>query len=51
MEAFDRIRGESSPAADTPFVFVGSEGYPFPHESEAAFKAEFARLQRELYGV
>jgi len=51
MEAFDRIRGESSPAADTPFVFVGSEGYPFPHEAEAAFKAEFARLQRELYGV
>jgi hypothetical protein len=51
MEAFDRIRGESSPTPDTAFVFVGPDGYPFPHEAEAAFKAEFRRLQGELYGV
>jgi len=51
MEAFDRIRGEASPSADTPFVFVGPAGYPFPHDAEEAFKLEFARLQRELYGV
>jgi hypothetical protein len=51
MEAFDRIRGQSSPTADTPFVFVGPAGYPFPREAEEAFKAEFARFQSELYGV
>jgi len=51
MEAFDRIRGEASPSPNTPFVFVGPEGYPFPHEAEEAFKQEFARLQCELYGV
>ena len=51
MEAFDRIRGQTSPAADAPFVFVGPAGYPFPRDAEEAFKAEFARLQSELYGV
>jgi hypothetical protein len=51
MEAFDRIRGETSPSRDTPFVFVGPAGYPFPHAAEEAFKLEFKRLQRELYGV
>jgi hypothetical protein len=51
MEAFDRIRGQTAPEADTPFVFVGPAGYPFPREAEEAFKAEFARLQSDLYGV
>jgi hypothetical protein len=51
MEAFDRIRGESSPSPDTPFVFVGPAGYPFPRDAEEAFKQEFRRLQTELYGV
>ena len=51
MEAFDRIRGESSPAADTPFVFVGSEGYPFPHEAEALDKQNFSPLHHKFFGV
>lgn len=51
MEAFDRIRNESSPLPDAAFVFVGPDGYPFPHDAEAAFKEEFHRLQKELYGV
>jgi len=51
MEAFDRIRGQASPAAETPFVFVGPAGYPFPRDAEKAFKHEFERLQRELYGL
>lgn len=49
MEAFDRIRGAAAPAANTPFVFAGPAGYPFPQDAEEAFKQEFARLQRELY--
>lgn len=51
MEKFDRLRGEVSSKSNLPFVFVGPDGYPFPKEAEIAFKAEFARLQRELYGV
>ncbi len=50
LEAFDRIRGVASPVDDTPFVFVGPGGYPFPKDAEARFKAEFHELQRALYG-
>ena len=51
MEEFDRVRSSKSADADTSFVFVGPVGYPFPSDSEAAFKKEFARLQHDLYGV
>jgi hypothetical protein len=51
MEAFDRVRNSQSPTNDQSFVFAGPAGYPFPRESEIKFKEEFARLQRELYGV
>src|SRR5262245_23193962 len=51
MEEFDRVRGAGAKASDTEFVFVGPQGYPFPREAESAFRAEFERLQRELYGV
>ncbi len=51
MEEFDRVRNSTSPESDDAFVFVGPAGYPFPHEAEAAFKEQFAALQRELYGV
>ena len=50
MEQFDRVRGQASGGTDLPFVFVGPEGYPFPHEAEEAFTREFERLQAELYG-
>jgi hypothetical protein len=51
MEEFDRVRNAKSPVTDESFIFVGPAGYPFPRESEIKFKEEFARLQRELYGV
>jgi hypothetical protein len=51
MEEFDRVRNSQSPVTDQSFVFVGPAGYPFPREAEIKFKEEFARLQRELYGV
>jgi hypothetical protein len=51
LEAFDRIRNESSASQDTTFVFVGPEGYPFPQEAERKLRAEFHELQRTLYGV
>ena len=51
IEAFDRIRGDNSADSDTAFVFVGPDGYPFPSTAEVNFKAEFRKLQSELYGV
>lgn len=51
MEEFDRVRNKASSSVDEAFVFVGPAGYPFPREAEAAFKEQFAALQRELYGV
>ncbi|HUI79203.1 MAG TPA: hypothetical protein VLY24_14860 [Bryobacteraceae bacterium] len=51
LEAFDRIRSQSSTTSDTAFVFVGPDGYPFPAQAEENFKAEFRKLQQELYGV
>lgn len=51
MEEFERERGNPSSSAGASHVFAGPAGYPFPKASEAAFKDEFAKLQRELYGV
>jgi hypothetical protein len=51
LEAFDRIRGGATPAIETPFVFVGPGGYPFPKDAEGRLKAEFHALQKTLYGV
>jgi len=51
MEEFDRSRNSNETKVEKPFVFVGPAGYPFPRESEAAFKKEFALLQRELYNA
>ncbi len=53
LEEFDRVRKNATPpeGAATRFVFVGPKGYGFPHEAEAQFRAEFRKLQQELYGV
>ena len=51
LEAFEAIRGDPSKQNDVAFVFVGPSGYPFPSNAEANFKAEFRKLQSELYGV
>ncbi|MCW5596603.1 MAG: hypothetical protein KIT42_12090 [Rhodocyclaceae bacterium] len=51
LEEFDRVRGTNAPTSDEPFVFVGTKGHPFPSDAECAFKAEFKRLQAELYAA
>ncbi len=51
LEAYDRIRGDPTKTDESDFVFVGPDGYPFPIEAEKQFKAEFRKLQTELYGV
>ena len=49
LEEFDRVRGPNAHALDEQFVFVGTKGHPFPSKAEVAFKAQFKRLQTELY--
>lgn len=49
LEEFDRVRGGQHPASDEPFVFAGTRGHPFPRAAEDAFRAEFKRLQAQLY--
>jgi hypothetical protein len=49
LEEFDRIRGEKSHCSDELFVFAAPQGYAFPKDAENAFRAEFKRLQNELY--
>ena len=51
IEAYNRIRSDTTLTAQTDFVFVGPAGYPFPADAEQAFKAQFKQLQQELYGV
>ena len=35
---------------DSPFVYVGPQGYPFPHGAEARFHEAFHKYWDELYG-
>jgi hypothetical protein len=49
LEAYESIRGESSVGMQPDFVFVGPKGYPFPRHAAEAFRAEFKKLQSELY--
>jgi hypothetical protein len=51
LEEFERVRGNQNPDLDTPFIFVGPQGFPFPKEAENHFKSKFKELQRELYDV
>lgn len=50
LEEYERIRLDTEPELQTPFVFVGPAGYPFPHEAEKAFKLKYHLLWRSLYG-
>ena len=49
LEEFERIRERDKPDLQTPFVFVGPQGYPFPRASADKFQAEFKTLWTELY--
>lgn len=49
LEEFEKVRASSKPDLDTPFVFVGPSGYPFPRESELRFKETFMQYWKDLY--
>ena len=48
LQEYVRIRVGEKPDLETPFVFAGAKGYPFPAESEERFRAEFEKYRREL---
>jgi hypothetical protein len=50
LEEFERIRNDQNPDLDTPFVFVGTKGFPFPIDAETNFRKAFTEMWRELYG-
>lgn len=49
LEEFEKLRLEKNPENDTPFVFVGPKGFPFPRESAGRFQERFQELWIELY--
>ncbi len=51
LEEYERVRAAQQPSLDTPFTFVGPQGYPFPRDAEERFKAAFTRLWAELYAT
>ena len=51
LEEFETRRAAESPDDDTPFVFVGPQGYPFPIESAKRFQEAFKNLWQELYSA
>ncbi len=48
LEEFDRVRGGTEPDLQTPFVFVGPKGFPFPRDSEERFRQRHRKLQEQL---
>lgn len=50
LEKFDQQRASESPDLETPFVFVGPDGYPFPRKAADAFQARYDELWQRLYG-
>ena len=51
LEEFDTKRARESPDNDDAFVFVGTQGFPFPSDAEEKIIDTFRKLQRELYGI
>ena len=49
LEKFEKQRNSESPDLESPFVFVGPEGFLFPRESEKKFKEKFQQYWDELY--
>lgn len=50
LEEFERVRQAEQPDLETPFVFVGPAGYPFPSEDEQRIRDVYQDYWTELYG-
>jgi len=51
LEEFEKRRVEQKPGDDTPFVFVGPDGFPFPRISAKKFQSTFEKFWSDLYST
>lgn len=49
LEEYERVRSAQNPDLDSPFVFVGRKGFPFPRNEEARFHETYKTYWEELY--
>jgi len=50
LEHFERQRGGREPDLASEFTYAGPEGFPFPRDAEARFRAAYRQYWNELYG-
>ena len=50
LEKFEEKRKRENPDLDTPFIFVGPDGFPFPKNSAKRFQDEYAAMWKKVYG-
>jgi hypothetical protein len=50
LEEFEKVRGGTNPDLETPFIFVGPQGYPFPKKSADNFQKKYTEMWQEVYG-
>jgi hypothetical protein len=50
LEEYARVRDEQNPDLDSPFVFAGPKGFPFPTDAEMHFHEAFRNYWQELFG-
>lgn len=49
LEQFEEVRQGANPQTESPFVFVGPQGYPFPRTAAERFQDAFRSRWNELY--
>lgn len=49
LEKFQKQRSSEIPDLETTFVFVGPDGYPFPHDAENKFRDKYNDYWKDLY--
>lgn len=49
LEKFEKQRSTENPDLETTFVFVGPDGFPFPHKAEKKFRDKYKEYWKELY--
>ncbi|WP_163382060.1 hypothetical protein [Cyclobacterium sp. SYSU L10401] len=51
LEKFEEKRKRENPDLDTPFIFVGPDGFPFPKNSAKRFQEEYTTMWEKVYGI
>lgn len=51
LEKFEEKRRSENPDLDTPFIFVGPDGFPFPKKAAIRFQEKYREMWNEIYGI